>query len=46
MIIGVDRWLRNEGFTVLRFWNNEVLGNTEAALESIRETVLSLNVTT
>jgi very-short-patch-repair endonuclease len=41
-----DRWLRNESFKVLRFWNNEVLSNTEAALESIRETVLSLNVTT
>jgi len=41
-----DRWLRNEGFIVLRFWNNQVLGDTEAVLGSIRETVVSLNVTT
>lgn len=37
-----DQWLRNEGFTVLRFWNNQVLGDTQAVLESIRETVLSI----
>jgi very-short-patch-repair endonuclease len=41
-----DRWLRNEGFIVLRFWNNQVLGDIEAVLGSIRETVVSLNVTT
>jgi very-short-patch-repair endonuclease len=41
-----DRWLRNEGFIVLRFWNNQVLGDTEAVLGSIRETPVSLNVTT
>ena len=41
-----DRWLRNEGFIVPRFWNNQVLGDTEAVLGSIRETVVSLNVTT
>ena len=41
-----DRWLRNEGFIVLRFWNNQVLGDTEAVLGSIRETLVSLNVTT
>ncbi len=40
-----DRWLCNEGFMVLRFWNNQVLGDTEAVLESIRETVRSLGVT-
>jgi very-short-patch-repair endonuclease len=39
-------WLRNEGFIVLRFWNNQVLGDTEAVLGSIRETPVSLNVTT
>jgi very-short-patch-repair endonuclease len=30
--------LKNRGFEVLRFWNNEVLGNMEAVLEQIRET--------
>ncbi|MBM2826309.1 MAG: (cytosine-5-)-methyltransferase [Dehalococcoidia bacterium] len=30
-------WLRQEGFNVLRFWNNEVLSNPEGVLESILE---------
>lgn len=29
-------WLQNEGFSVIRFWNNEVLENLEGVLESIR----------
>jgi very-short-patch-repair endonuclease len=29
------RWLEKFGFRVLRFWNNEVLGNTEGVLEVI-----------
>ena len=29
-------WLEAEGWKVLRFWNNEVLQNTESVLESIR----------
>jgi len=29
------RWLRDQGFRVLRFWNNEVLNNTAGVLESI-----------
>lgn len=37
-----DKWLRNQGYTVLRFWNNEVLQQTEAVLERIRETVIAL----
>ena len=32
-----DAWLRGRGFEVLRFWNNEVLGQTEAVLERILE---------
>jgi len=28
-------YLKNHGFTVLRFWNNEVLSETEAVLELI-----------
>jgi len=31
-----DQWFREHGFRVLRFWNNEVLGDTEAVLERIR----------
>src|SRR5882724_10354365 len=30
-----DSYLRNEGFRVLRFWNNDVLGNTDGVLEVI-----------
>lgn len=32
-----DEWLAKEGFKVLRFWDNEVLDNTEGVLEVIRE---------
>ena len=28
-------WLERQGLRVLRFWNNEVLGNTEAVLAAI-----------
>ncbi len=31
-----DKWLEGQGFRVLRFWNNEVLMNTEGVLEVIR----------
>lgn len=30
-------WLEGEGFRVVRFWNSDVLGNTEAVVESIRD---------
>jgi very-short-patch-repair endonuclease len=29
-------WLEREGCRVIRFWNNEVLGNIEGVVESIR----------
>jgi len=29
-------WLRAQGFRMLRFWNNEVLENTDGVLEVIR----------
>lgn len=32
-----DRWLQNQGFKVLRFWDNEVLKNIKGVLEVIRE---------
>jgi very-short-patch-repair endonuclease len=31
-----DDWLRQRGYTVLRFWNNEVLANIEGVLDTIR----------
>jgi very-short-patch-repair endonuclease len=34
-----DRWLAEQGFRVLRFWNHEVLGETESVLEVIRRAV-------
>ena len=27
-------WLRSQGFTVMRFWNHEILQNSEAVLEA------------
>jgi very-short-patch-repair endonuclease len=38
-----DAWLRVQGFLVLRFWNNEVLNETEGVLESIRQAILALS---
>ena len=38
-----DAWLRQQGFTVLRFWNHDVLAQSEAVLEQIRQAALSLN---
>jgi len=36
-----DTWLGGEGYTVLRFWNNEVMQELEAVLEKIRMVALS-----
>jgi very-short-patch-repair endonuclease len=30
-----DAWLKSEGYTVLRYWNNEAMGNLEGVLEDI-----------
>jgi very-short-patch-repair endonuclease len=30
-----DTWLESEGYIVLRYWNNEVMGNLEGVLEDI-----------
>jgi|SRR4029077_825270 len=30
-------WLESEGYRVIRFWNNDVLKNTEAVLQSLYE---------
>jgi very-short-patch-repair endonuclease len=32
---GRDAWLMRQGFRVLRFWNDEILQQTDAVLESI-----------
>jgi very-short-patch-repair endonuclease len=34
-----DSWLRSEGYTVLRFWNNELMNEMEGVLEQIRLTL-------
>ena len=36
-----DRWLKEQGYEVLRFWNNEVLTNIEGVMESIRKKIYS-----
>ena len=38
-----DDWLVANGYTVLRFWNNHVLHETESVLEQIRLTILSIS---
>jgi len=32
-----DKWLKGQGYKVLRFWDNEVLTNVEGVLEVIRD---------
>ncbi len=34
-----DRWLAQQGFRVMRFWNNEVLHNTDAVISRILEVI-------
>jgi very-short-patch-repair endonuclease len=36
-----DKWLESQGFNVLRFWNTEILENTEAVLEVVRQALVS-----
>ena len=36
-----DKWLECRGFRVLRFWNNEVLKNTDAVLAVILSAVVA-----
>ena len=37
-----DAWFRKNGFRILRFWNNDVLLNTEGVLTAILDTVAAL----
>ena len=34
---GRDEWLKQRGYSVLRFWNNDVLGNREGVIAKIVE---------
>ena len=36
------RWLKVQGYRVLRFWNNEVLADTEAVAQAIFDTVAKI----
>jgi very-short-patch-repair endonuclease len=38
-----DDWLRVQGISVLRFWNNQVLAETEAVMEAIYQVVIETN---
>ena len=33
------RWLEAQGYSVLRFWNNDVLANTEAVAQAVLDAV-------
>ena len=35
-------WLRTKGYTVLRFWNNDIMRDVESVLEAIRQTLQDL----
>ena len=32
-------WLQGQGYEVMRFWNNEVLGNIEGVLITVKEKI-------
>ncbi len=36
-----QRWLESQGHRVLRFWNNDVLQNTEGVVATIRDALQS-----
>lgn len=37
-----DTWLRKQGYTVLRFWNNELIQQLEGVLETIRSAIFQI----
>ena len=39
-----DDWLKAEGYRVMRFWNNDILQNTDAVLEEIFKIIDKKNV--
>lgn len=38
-----DAWLRAQGFHVVRFWNDEILTNTDAVLQRVTEEIKALS---
>jgi len=38
-----DAWFAAQGFTLLRFWNNEILEQTDMVLEQIRRVIVALS---
>jgi very-short-patch-repair endonuclease len=40
-----DDWLKAQGFTVLRFWNSEILNNIEGVMETIADAASPSSVT-
>ena len=38
-----DTWLREQGYQVLRFWNHDILNNTESVLTQILTTLTPLS---
>ena len=38
-----DTWLREQGYQVLRFWNHDILDNTESVLTQILATLTPLS---
>lgn len=40
-----DNWFRKQGFEILRFWNNDVLGNRDGVLDIILEHLKSPSLT-
>ena len=36
-----DDWLHDQGISVLRFWNNQMLAETEAVIEVIYQAIMS-----
>jgi len=41
-----DAWLQEQGFTVLRFWNNDVLKNVEGVIEAVRNNLMKGDTST
>ena len=41
-----DAWLASQGFRILRFWNHDVLENTEGVLQTIRDATSHADPTT
>jgi len=38
-----DAWLRSQGYAVVRFWNHQVLTETQAVLEVVRQKIQTLS---